>query len=93
MLRDEAKRNQAFSDGLTRAEASCYQVQLKKWTGADDWRAARDFMARKWPEEFAQVNKHAATDGQGRDLTPLERQKLISAILEERKALSQEPGT
>ena len=51
------------------------------------WQASSWFLARKYPEEFAQTSKHALTNAAGKDLTPNQRQKLIDAIIEERKGL------
>jgi uncharacterized protein YeaC (DUF1315 family) len=41
-------------------------------------------LARKWPEEFAELKKHAETGPDGKALTDEQRQRAIHAALKRR---------
>jgi hypothetical protein len=90
-ITEECKRDESFSTRLMEAEGECYAGYLTviaKAAKEGDTKSAQWFLARKYPQEFASVTKNAFTDSQGRDLTPNQRQKLIDAIIEERKGLT-----
>jgi hypothetical protein len=56
-IADEAKRDEQFSDDLSRAEASSYfrHLQNVSKAGEKDWRASAFLLERKWPEEFGKT--------------------------------------
>jgi len=87
-LQKEMQRDPEFSDSLKEAEAKCYGYHVNKITKHGSWQASAWFLARKWPEEWAEVKKVAQTDMHGQDLSPHQRHKLIDAILAERKQLN-----
>ena len=83
-IADEAKRNEDFSDRLYKAEAKCYLGHIQKITESSNWRASAWFLARRYPEEFSEVRKHAETSADGKDLSPAKRKQAVDAILKER---------
>jgi len=88
-IADEAKRNPEFSAQLDQAEGKGVAENLDtiKKASRSDWKAAAWMLERKYPEEYGRTTKHAMTDSHGRDLTPMERQKLAESIIAERKGL------
>ena len=59
-----------FFDGFTRAEAAAEAKAIRAWQEAisQDWRAARDFLARRFPERWADRSRVELT---GRDGGPV----------------------
>ena len=86
-LVDEAKRDQEFSDNLTAAEGQSYAMHvgnIARAANQGDVKASMWFLARRYSQEFGDITKHALTNSKGVDLTAEERQKAISAIMEEK---------
>ena len=86
-ITDEAKRDEEFADRLTKAEGKAYAGYLTTIATAakdGDVKAAQWMLARKYPDEFGELRKHAMTDARGRDLTKGERLRAMKAILLER---------
>lgn len=50
-IADEAKRDEAFSDSLLRAESECKMHHIRKIHRAKEWQASAWFMSRRY-EEF-----------------------------------------
>ena len=73
-----------FLDSLTRAEGECYLGHLKKINDSKDWKSSAWFLARKYPEDWAEVKKHAETNPDGQELSPAKRKQAVDAILKER---------
>lgn len=83
-IRNEMDRNPEFLDRVREAESSCYRKHLAKIQGSRDWKASAWFLARKWPDEFSEVQKVAQVDSKGNDLTPDQRERAIQSIMETR---------
>jgi transcriptional regulator with XRE-family HTH domain len=83
IIREEEIDGQ-FANSVKEAEARCYLTSLGKVRNADDWKAAAWLLARKWPEEFAELKKHAETGPDGKALTDEQRQRAIEATLRRR---------
>ena len=66
---EKAKSGQLFEffEGFTRAEAEAEARAVVAWQRAmpDDWRASRDFLARRFPERWADKTRHELTGAGG----------------------------
>jgi len=50
---------------MTRAETKAEATLVEKWLNKtdDDWRAARDYLSRRWPERWAESHRHSGPGG------------------------------
>ena len=101
-IADEAKRNEDFSDRLTRAESSCYMRHLQNVSkaGDKDWRASSFLLERKWPEEFGKRTDINVGGQPDNPLSPVvevivnSREEVKEFMtLTELKAIAHTPGT
>lgn len=64
---DARKPYSDFVEAVTRAEADCEATIVRYWQSAmkDDWRAARDYLARRHPERWKSTERreHTGADG------------------------------
>ena len=58
-------RYTAFVQAVEKAEADAVEVLVQRWmeASATDWRAARDLLARRFPDEWGPVQRLAGADG------------------------------
>ncbi len=59
-----------FLERITRAETRAEARLADQWLSktADDWRACRDYLARRWPERWASRDRMGVTGPQGEDI-------------------------
>ena len=90
-----------FSDAVRKANADVENSAIVHWRTAfgDDWRAAAEYLARRFPERWKKVERSELTGAAGGpiatrdDYTDAERAARIAAILETAKKRNESSGS
>lgn len=76
-MQSEAKRDPEFLRGMEKAEAQGKLELLRKIKGAAPWQAAAWMLERKYPQEFARMDRHEHTGSGG---GPIDNKLIITVV-------------